>query len=439
VVKKKKIEKVQKFLEEEKKEIKEPIYKTKIKLVAIGGGAGNIISELALSLPRVSFIAANTDFQALNKIKEKVLLFQLGQNLTKGLGTGRDVDLGREAALKEKEKIKKLLSGCDFCILLVCLGGGTGSGAGPVFAKIAKSLGLLTLGIFTLPFKFEGEKKMEIARLALQKLKPHLDAFILLSNEKIFQVINKNTSLQEAFSAINKNLSKNLMSLIEIIYQPGLINIDFADLKTILEGKGKLAFLNTVLIDKGKEKNELIKEVINNPFYSYSIGGAKGILLNIIGEKDLSLFDISQISKTILELSHPEAKIIFGLGQSGRRILGNKIKVTLLATGCLNKIFGVSLENRKKPIKKKSEPEILEKQVKDKKRKRGMRKKVAEKSKKKEILLPKTEEQQKEENVEIKIRKNSLQLKKEIEEAEKEILTKEEIWETPAFLRNKKQ
>lgn len=433
-----------------KEEIKEPLCKTKIKVIGIGGGAGNIVSEIASKLPKVSFVAINTDIQALKKIEKRVFRFQFGQNFTGGLGTGMNTEIAREAALNEKERIKKLLSGCDFCILVASLGGGTGSGASPIFAKIAKNLGLITLGIFTLPFKFEGEKKLEIAREALQKLRPNLNAFIILPNERIFQVIDKNTPLKGALSAINKNLAESLTGLIETIYQPGLINIDFADLKTILEGQGRLAFLNTVLIEK--EKIEAIKKVINNPLYPYSIGGARGILLNIAGEKNLSLSDISQTSKTISELSSPEAKIIFGISQNKK--YQNEIKVTLLATGCATKIFSEKVKKKrtkKRPTKKlpgAETPKILpvEKPVEKREKKRRKakpRKKIRKKPKKIKVIVltePKKKEVsqpeiKEEEKVEAKIRKNALQIRKEAEEAEKELLEKEKIWETPAFLR----
>jgi len=418
------------------------LYKTKVRVIGIGGGAGNIISEIALKLPKINFVAVNTDTQDLKKVAgKKILCFQFGQDLTKGQGTGMDVDLARDAALREKEKIKKLFSGYDFCIFIACLGGGTGSGAAPVFAKIAKSFGLVTLGIFTLPFKFEGERKLEIAKTALRDLRPNVNALIILPNEKIFQVIDKNSSFKETFSIINKNLAENLIGLIETIYQPGLINIDFADLKTVLEGQGKLAFLNTILIEKEKDKTEAIKQIINNPFYFYGIKGAKSVLLNIVGEKNLSLFDISQFSKTISELANPEAKIVFGIGQNKK--LRNQIKITFLATGYFNKIFSET-EKRKKIIKKKSVKKASLTKIETIKEKGERKRKIKIKIKKKLDKKPEKEENisqsknKEDERIEGEIRKNGLQLKKEAEEAEKEILAKEEIWETPTFLRNKK-
>ncbi|GAI51462.1 unnamed protein product, partial [marine sediment metagenome] len=228
----------------------ETIKKTKIRVIGIGGGAGNIVSEIASKMKKASFVVANTDLQALRLASRKAQRFQFGKELTQGLGTGMSAELGEMAAQNEKEKIKKTLEGQDLCVIVACLGGGTASGATPIFAKISKNLGNLTLGIFTLPFKFEGEKKMEMARASLEKLKPKLNALSVIPNERIFQIIDKKTPIKIALSAINKSLAESLEGLIETIYQPGLINIDFADLKAILEGQGRLAYLNTVKVQK---------------------------------------------------------------------------------------------------------------------------------------------------------------------------------------------
>ena len=331
---------------------KEPdgVKKTKIRVIGIGGGAGNIVSEIASRLksgsqPRnLSFVVANTDLQALRATKRNTIRFQFGENFTRGLGAGMNVELAEEAAQTEKEKIKKLFLGQDLCILVASLGGGTGSGAGPIFAKIAKSMGIITLGVFTLPFKFEGERKLEIARDALLKLKPNLNAISILPNERIFQIIDKSTPLKEAFSSINKSLAESLQGLIEMIYLPGLINIDFADLRAILQGKGRLAFLNAVEVEGANRLAEATKSVLASPLYPYTIKGAKGVLFNIAGERGLSLSEVSQISKTISELVNPEAKIIFGISENKK--YQDKIKVTLLAIGCSTKIFS---EEAKKP------------------------------------------------------------------------------------------
>jgi cell division protein FtsZ len=336
------------------KEEAETIKKTKIRVIGIGGGAGNIVSEIASRMKKASFVVANTDRQALRGTSRKAIRFHFGQNFTQGLGTGMNAELGETACQNEKEKIKKIFEDQDFSVIVACLGGGTGSGASPVFAKISKATGSITLGIFTLPFKFEGEKKMEIARASLEKLKPKLNALCIIPNERIFQIIDKTTPLKQALSAINKKLTESLEGLIETIYQPGLINIDFADFRTILQGQGRLAYLNTVEAQKrGSSVKETISKVLNCPLYPYSIRRAKGILFNIAGEKNLELAEVSQISNTISDLVSPEAKIIFGISQATPSSSRDKIKITLLASGCAPRRRPTEGRPKKRRVKKK--------------------------------------------------------------------------------------
>jgi len=477
----------------------EKLKRVKLRVIGIGGGGSSIVSEIATRIKKASFVVANTDIQALKSVSKKAHRFQFGESVTKGLGTGMNADLGRKAAQTEKERIKKILMGQDLCILVVSLGGGAGSGASPVFAKISKDLGNITYGIFTLPFRFEGEKKMEIAKRALKRLKPKLDLFSVIPNEKIFQIIDKKTPLKKALSTINKNLTKSLEGLIEVIYEPGLINIDFADFRTILlssnplseKSTGRLAYLNTVEVSrKGKAIEDLLEKALNNPLYPYTISGAKGVLLNIAGEKNLSLAEVSQISKTISKLVDKEAKIIFGISQSKK--YSGTIKTTLLATGCTTRLFSRSKpplsKKKKKRLKKKiktslskaskrklrkvkrrsksrkrasvskSSPKVsspirkkskksLSKKTKRSKSKKSKPKRIKIKVSRKRIsrrrrISVSPEEQTKKtlasvSSPEVKIRKNALQIKKEAEAEEKEILAREKFWETPAFLRKK--
>ncbi len=333
-------------------------HKTKVRVIGIGGGGGSIVSEIVSRVKRADFVVANTDSRALKGIR-RVKRFQFGQDLTHGLGTGMNTEVGETAALNEKEKIKKLFEGQDLCIIISSLGGGTGSGSTPIFAKISKSLKCLTYGIFTLPFEFEGEKKMEIAKESLLKIKPHLNAFSVIPNERIFRIIDKDTPLKDALSAINEKLVENLEGLIGMIYLPGLINIDFADLKTVLSGRGKLAYLNTIEIED-LQKEEAVKKVTSTPFYPYTIKGARGILYNIVGGKALQLSEVSRISRIISDSVNKNAKIIFGINQSPK--YQNKIRITLLATGCGGK--GVllkpvtSLESSLSIIEKSKPPSV---------------------------------------------------------------------------------
>lgn len=325
------------------------IHKTKIRVIGIGGGGGTIVSEIAARIKKADFYVANTDVQALNKSSSGAKRFQFGQSLTKGLGTGMNPELGEAAAQADKEKIKKLLEGQDLCVIISCLGGGTSSGATPVFANISKGLGNITYGIFTLPFRFEGEKKMEAALQSLEKIKNNFNVYTVIPNERIFQIIEKNTPLADALSAINKRLTDNLEGLIDMIYSPGLINIDFADLRTILSGRGRLTYLSSVEAE-GPNKYEVIKKLISNPLYQYSIKGAKGILYNIVSGKNIQLSDISQISNMISESISRNGKIIFGIGQD--RKYEDKIKVTLLAAGCSVKAVFASSPSLKPAFKK---------------------------------------------------------------------------------------
>ena len=465
------------------------IHKTKVRVIGIGGGGGSIVSEIVSRIKKADFVVANTDIRALKAVRQ-VKRFQFGQSLTKGLGTGMNTELGELAAQNEKEKIKKLFEGQDLCIIVACLGGGTGSGATPIFAKISKNSGCLTYGIFTLPFEFEGEKKMEIAKESLEKIRPNLNAYSVIPNERIFQIIDKDTPLKDALSAINERLAENLEGLIGMIYLPGLINIDFADLRTILGGRGRLTYLNTIEIEE-PNREEVAKKVISSSLYPYTIKGARGILYNVVGGKTLQLSEVSQLSKIIADSINKNAKIIFGINQ-GQKYQG-KIKITLLATGCGKKSFLLkpaekktkSFAFRKKPKRKKKTPKTkkpeIEKKEKPKSKtkivrkprrpqpaadqpkvgkpkpkiekpkpkrrtvsKKALPKKKPRKTKpKKEKVISKTKIRPTRYSPEAKpmagekVRRNALQLKKVIEEEEKELLEREKIWETPAIFRKK--
>jgi cell division protein FtsZ len=402
-------------------------------MIGVGGGGSSIVSEVCqkiapLAKGKISFVVANTDLKALKKTSFQAIKLPFGQNLTFGLGTGMNPKIGRLAAQKEKEKIKKILEGQDLIILVSSLGGGAGSGASPVFAKICQELGILTLGFFTLPFKFEGQKKMEIAKDSLKKLKPYLNALSIIPNERIFQVIDKKTPLTTALSVINKNLAKSLEGLLEIIYQPGLINIDFADLKTILAGNdlepsfGKIAYLNTVEVEGQNKVQEAIKKLISSPLYPYSISGVEGILFNISGEPNLKLSEVNEISQAIFAESKGEAKIIFGISEN--RELKDKLKVTILAVGCKTNFVSSKGKSAAKKLPKLKKQKIKIKSA-----------NPMEKQKENKVLatgvgfLEKTSQ---------KIRRNALQVKKALQEEEEKILEKEKFFETPAFLRKNK-
>ena len=442
--------------------VKKPVFetepdgvkKTRIRVIGIGGGGGSIVSEISQRIKKASFVAANTDRQALKSISRKVIRFPFGQSLTQGLGTGMNSEIAALSAQNEKEKIKKLLQGQDLCVFVACLGGGAGSGAVPIFAKIAKNLGNIAYGIFTLPFKFEGEKKIQIAREAIEKLKPNLNAISIIPNDRIFQIIEKDTPLRTALSFINKHLAESLEALLETIYEPGLINIDFADLKTIFEGRGRLTYLNSVEVSKSEKNEDLVRKVLYSPLYPYSIRGAKGILFNIVGNRNLELSEVSQISKTISDSVNKEAKIIFGITQkqiSDSKQKEGAIKITLLATGCSQRIFSEEAKEIKKvrrkrkqkikPEKKKPEKAEETEEKTKKKRRKKRTKKIKPGNAESKVSIP-TEEMNfsrpsVENKIEVKVRRNALEVKKDIEAVEKELIAEENKWELPAFLRRK--
>lgn len=439
-----------------------PIHRTKIRIVGIGGGGSSIVSEIAqriapLGKEKISFFVANTDLRALKKTSTKAHRFYFGKEITSGLGTGMNPELGEIAAQKEKEKISKILKNQDLVILVSSLGGGVGSGATPIFAKISKKLGNLTYGIFTLPFRFEGEKKIEIAERTLRSLRRYLNTLTIIPNERIFQIIDKKTPLTSALSIINKNLTKSLEGLLEMIYQPGLINIDFADFKTILGRRGKIAYLNTVEVKGENRVQKAVEELISSPLYPYQISGAKGILFNISGEENLKLSEVGQISQTIWKLVKGKAKIIFGISRN--KELRDKIKITLLATGCRSRISflkprsrKISLPEKKRVKRKKITKEEAKKKIKIKvkiRKKRSVARKKKRKNKKTKIRIkPKvpnltkekkeTKDKTEEEGKTLpKIRRNALQIKEDLKEEEEKILAEEKKWEIPAFLRRK--
>jgi cell division protein FtsZ len=307
----------------------ESLFKAKIKVIGIGGGGGSIVSEIGRSLEKATFVIADTDIRALKK-KSGIKYFWFGEELTHGLGTGVNVELAKQAAESAKDKISSIFKDQDIIIFVASLGGGLGSGATQVFAEAAREFGGITLGIFTMPFKFEGKNKNRIAQNALKSLRQSLNVSLVIPNEKIFKIIDESTPITNAFSTVNKSLIGSLESLIDLIYNPGIINIDFADLRTILRGRGNSAFLNTIE-ESGKDRVEKICEnIFKNPLLQNSSFKVEKILFNIAGSENLSMFEVEKISSHISALNS-KAKIIFGISKSSK--LKNKIKTTILMTG----------------------------------------------------------------------------------------------------------
>ena len=419
-----------------KKSDLESVRRIKMRILGVGGGAGNIISEVSFGVSKVDFIAANTDTQALKGVSKKVRSFAFGQEFTHGLGAGMDVKVGESAAKSEKGRIKKLFEGQDFCVLIASLGGGTGSGATPIFAEAARESKCITMGIFTMPFHFEGDRRRQIAEMALERLKPLLNSYVVIPNEKIFEVIDKSTPLSTALSVVNKRLAESLEGLIETIYLPGLINVDFADLRSVLDGRGRLGYFNSVQTSGENKAQEGSEAVLNSRLGEYSIAGADRILFNITSDKSLRMQEVAEISKTIGQFN-PRARIIFGI--SFRSDFKNKLRITLLAIGCNGGKEKKVL--KKRPKKKKIVKEVEEqKEEKPEPTVKPKRKKVVKKAptpKKKVVRKPSSMLSTKQSPV--MVRKNALDLKKEMDKELKNIEEEEKKWDIPSFLRNRSQ
>jgi len=407
----------------------ESVHKTRMRVIGIGGGGGSIVSEIAPQLKKIDFVVANTDLQALRGMRRSVRSFQFGQKVTHGLGCGMDPKLGQRVALEEKEKISKLFDGIDLCVLVATFGGGTGSGATPEFAKIAKEAGVMTFGIFTMPFRFEGGKKAQVAKHGLERITPHLNAFCLIPNENIFKIIEKTTPLREAFSAINSRLAENLRGLVEMIYLPGLINIDWADLRAVLDGKGKLSYLNAAVSQGSNRAEEAVKSVIKSPLNEYSILGAEKIIYNITASRDLGMKEVEHISQTIADFNK-KAKIIFGISQDNS--YKDRLRVALLGVGCGEKPKPKPATKVKPKPEPEPEPEPKPVTKPKKKTKQKSKQKPKQDKETKTPLPPK-------ENEKALARKSALDLRKEAEQVEKELLEEEKQWDVPAFLRKKQE
>jgi cell division protein FtsZ len=441
----------------------EALFKAKIKVIGIGGGGGSIVSEIGRTLEKATFLIADTDIRALKK-RNNIKHLWFGENLTHGLGTGVNIDLAKRAAEESKEKFKNIFEGQDIIIFIASLGGGLGSGATQVFIDAAREFGGITLGIFTLPFKFEGKNKSKIAQNALKSLRESLNVSLIIPNEKIFKVIDANTAITDAFSMVNKNLIGSLESLIDLIYNPGIINIDFADLKAILKGKGNQAFLNTIE-ESGKDRAEKIceKVFVNTLLQNHSFV-ADNILFNIVGSENLSMFEVEKISRKISD-SNPKAKIIFGISKHPK--LKNKIKTTILMTGSPSnkmeeKVVNptenlVKMARAKEVIKKKNQIKVAKKEKKAVLKNKFKEEKAEQKFNEKIDLVSSLEVKEpisstaiSENKIKIidaalsadlekkTIRRSGLEVKKVQDQAEKKKLDQEKEWEIPAFLRRVK-
>jgi cell division protein FtsZ len=305
--------------------------KPKIKVVGIGGAGCNAILRMAKAkIEGVELIAINTDLQDLKKIRADFKI-RIGKNLTKGLGAGMNPEIGKKAAQEQKEEIKEILKDGDLIFITYGAGGGTGSGAGPVVAEISKNLGILTVAIVTKPFSFEGIFRKEIAKKSLEELREKVDSLISISNDKLLSILNPKVSLTQAFWAGDDILRQAVQGISDLIVSPGIINVDFAAVKSILKNSGTALF-GIGMAEGEKRAQEAALKAINSPLLDRSCKGAKGILFNVAGGRDISLSEIEEVAKIITKEVNPEAKIIFGAVQN-EEIEKGKIKVTVIATG----------------------------------------------------------------------------------------------------------
>ncbi|MCC5911872.1 MAG: cell division protein FtsZ [Clostridiaceae bacterium] len=301
-----------------------------IKVIGVGGGGNNAVNRMIESqLKGVEFIAVNTDKQALftSKAEHKI---QVGEKLTKGLGAGANPEIGKKAAEESREDIHHLLQGADMVFITAGMGGGTGTGAAPVVAEVAKELGILTVGVVTKPFTFEGKRRMKHAEQGIEDLKGKVDTLVTIPNDRLLQVIEKKTTMLEAFRIADDILKQGVQGISDLIAVPGLVNLDFADVKTIMLEQG-LAHMGIGRASGENRAAEAAKQAIQSPLLETSIEGAKGVLLNITGGSSLGLFEVNEAAELVTQAADPDANIIFGAVIN--EDLKDELRITVIATG----------------------------------------------------------------------------------------------------------
>ena len=301
-----------------------------IKVIGVGGGGGNAVNRMIeAKLQGVKYISTNTDAQvlALSNAEQKI---QIGSGITKGLGSGSNPDIGRRSVEEDKERIAKILDGADMVFITAGMGGGTGTGGAPIIAQLAKDIGALTVGVVTKPFTFEGHKRMRQAEEGIKLLKQHVDTLIVIPNDRLLQIVDENTSMMDAFKVADEVLLDGIHGISDIVVESGLINVDFADVKMIIENAGT-AIMG---IGRASGENRAVKaaqSAINSPLLETNIRGAKGILFNISGGANLTLHEVNKAAEIISQAANSEADIIFGAVIN--KELEDGIKITVIAAG----------------------------------------------------------------------------------------------------------
>ena len=304
-----------------------------IKVIGVGGAGNNAVNRmLDLGIKSVEFIAVNTDRQALAKSKAQTKI-QIGEKITRGLGAGANPDIGAQSAEESKTEISEVLRGADMVFVTCGMGGGTGTGAAPIVAGIAKEMGILTIGVVTKPFTFEGKKRLAQAERGIESLKSKVDTLIVIPNDKLLQIIDRKTSMAEAFLMADDVLRQGVQGISDLITVTGTVNLDFADVKTIMLNTG-MAHMGTGHASGENKAEDAAKEAIQSPLLETSIEGARGVIINITGGEDLGLQEVNTAAELIQRSVDPEANIIFGTVIDPE--MNDEIKITVIATGFEN-------------------------------------------------------------------------------------------------------
>jgi len=313
-----------------------------IKVIGVGGGGGNAVAHMVSNgIEGVDFICANTDAQALQNTTVKTQL-QIGCNITKGLGAGANPEIGRQAAMEDRDRLIEVIEGTDMLFITAGMGGGTGTGAAPVVAQIARELGVLTVAVVTKPFVFEGGKRMQSAQTGIEELARHVDSLITIPNDKLLSVLGKQTSLLDAFKSANNILLGACQGIAELITRPGLINVDFADVRTVMSEMG-MAMMGSGVATGENRGREAAEAAVASPLLEdIDLSGARGILVNVTAGMDMAIGEFDEVGQTVKEFASDDATVVVGAVIDPE--MSSEIRVTVVATG-----LGAPQANREKP------------------------------------------------------------------------------------------
>ena len=315
-----------------------------IKVIGVGGGGGNAVEHMVQqSLDGVDFICANTDAQALKRLSAKTTI-QLGHDMTKGLGAGANPEIGREAALEDRDRIMEVIDGADMLFITAGMGGGTGTGAAPVIAQVAKEMGILTVAVVTKPFPFEGNKRATVANEGIHELREYVDSLITIPNEKLLAVLGSNMSLLDAFKEANNVLLGAVQGIAELITRPGLINVDFADVRTVMSEMGMAMMGAGIATGEGRARKAAEAAICSPLLEDVNISGARGILVNVTAGMDMTIGEFDEVGNAIKEFASENATVVIGTAIDPE--MEGSLRVTLVATG-----LGQSQREMDKPIK----------------------------------------------------------------------------------------